>query len=69
MTETKNITFAVESRLPRLGNDKVAAHCQNHSDMVHLASLEALCPSQLFGGMRKPSESHSAPSPPKPRSC
>ncbi len=49
----KNIEFAVRSRWPDWGRDKVRAQCQKYIDMVHLTGHEHKKPAELSGGMKQ----------------
>ena len=49
----KNIEFAVKSRWPQWGRDKVRAHCQKYIDLVHLTGHEHKKPAELSGGMKQ----------------
>jgi nitrate/nitrite transport system ATP-binding protein len=49
----KNIEFAVKSRWPSWGRDKVRAHCQKYIDLVHLTGHEHKKPAELSGGMKQ----------------
>ena len=48
-----NIAFAVKSRWPGWGRDKVREHCQKFIDMVGLTGAEQKKPSELSGGMKQ----------------
>ena len=53
LTVQSNIAFAVKSRWPDWGSDKVKAHCQKYIDLVRLTGNEQKKPSQLSGGMKQ----------------
>jgi nitrate/nitrite transport system ATP-binding protein len=48
-----NIAFAVKSRWPDWGADKVKSHCQKYIDLVRLTGNENKKPAQLSGGMKQ----------------
>ncbi|MBT9612034.1 MAG: ABC transporter ATP-binding protein [Burkholderiales bacterium] len=49
----KNIAFAVKSRWPDWGRDKIRTHVQKYIDMVGLTGAEHKKPSELSGGMKQ----------------
>ncbi|GLK81271.1 ABC transporter ATP-binding protein [Methylopila turkensis] len=53
MTVIGNIAFAVTSRHPEWGREKVRAHCQKYIDVVHLTGSEHKKPAELSGGMKQ----------------
>jgi nitrate/nitrite transport system ATP-binding protein len=53
LTVLGNIAFAVTSRWPEWGKDRVRAHCQKYIDLVHLTGAEKKRPSELSGGMKQ----------------
>jgi nitrate/nitrite transport system ATP-binding protein len=48
-----NIAFAVKSRWPGWGREKVKLHCQKFIDLVGLTGAEHKKPSELSGGMKQ----------------
>lgn len=53
LTVMGNIAFAVSSRWPEWGREKVRAHCQEYIDLVNLTGSEKKRPSELSGGMKQ----------------
>jgi nitrate/nitrite transport system ATP-binding protein len=53
MTAIRNVAFAVESKWPGWGTEKVREHCQKYLDMVGLGEAGDKRPAQLSGGMKQ----------------
>jgi nitrate/nitrite transport system ATP-binding protein len=53
LTVRRNIAFAVKSRWPDWGREKIDAHCQKYIDLVRLTGNEDKKPSALSGGMKQ----------------
>jgi nitrate/nitrite transport system ATP-binding protein len=53
LSALKNVAFAVRSRWPQWGDERVASHAQKYLDMVHLTGSEQKKPSELSGGMKQ----------------
>jgi nitrate/nitrite transport system ATP-binding protein len=53
MTAIRNIAFAVESKWPGWGAEKVREHCQKYLEMVGLGEAGDKRPAQLSGGMKQ----------------
>jgi nitrate/nitrite transport system ATP-binding protein len=53
MTVLGNVAFAVKSRWPDWGKDKVAAHCTRYLEMVGLGEALHKKPAELSGGMKQ----------------
>jgi len=53
LTVAGNIAFAVKSRWPDWGNEKIRAHCQKYIDLVNLNGAEKKRPAELSGGMKQ----------------
>jgi nitrate/nitrite transport system ATP-binding protein len=53
LTAMSNVAFAVRSRWPAWGAEKVHSHCQTFIDMVGLTGAEDKRPAELSGGMKQ----------------
>jgi len=53
LTVRRNIAFAVKSRWPDWGREKIDAHCQKYIDLVRLTGNEDKKPAALSGGMKQ----------------
>jgi nitrate/nitrite transport system ATP-binding protein len=53
MTVLGNVAFAVKSKWPEWGKDKVTAHCRRYLEMVGLSEALHKKPAELSGGMKQ----------------
>jgi nitrate/nitrite transport system ATP-binding protein len=53
MSVLGNVAFAVKSRWPDWGRDKIAAHCTEYLEMVGLGQALHKKPAELSGGMKQ----------------